>query len=274
MLLVSPLTLCCARRAFFTPVAVLAAILAGCGGSSSSSSSPAPPQADNIDDLVLETSQFWDSASRGVAISVVYETAAPMAVRATESAVRGAGFGALRASRIALYQDVRRLLADDFGAQFLAVDLGQGAQTLPVGQATRAVSTGCELTLTQRLHIDDEIGQGRVAWRFEEAVSLDDNGGQPSCTDVLDSISASLSAASQAEFPYDLVSLLGLQAVDAQYFDQLRAWTVSHEQVVAKYYRAIGDDSYELAGPAQRIGLDVFESPDARADRLLSQLTP
>ncbi|NGP54453.1 hypothetical protein [Thioalkalivibrio sp. XN8] len=262
---------CCAPFSVCLLAGISLTSLVGCGGSSSS---PAPPQADNVDDLVLETSQFWDSAARGVGIAVVYETAAGTVLSATEAVVRSAGFGELRASRIALDQGERRLLADDFGAQFLVIELGQGVQVLPIGQATRAISPGCDLGLAQQLRIDDEIGQGRLEWRFEETVTLDDNGGQPRCADVLDAFAASLDSSTEVEFPYDLVSLVGLRAVDVLYLDQLRSWTVTHSQVVAKYFRAIGDERYELAGPAQRVRLDVFEPADVRAEQLLSQLTP
>ena len=55
----------------FFPVTTVAAalILSACGGSSSGTGIQ---QQDNVDDLPLQVSQFWDSAPRGVTVLAAY----------------------------------------------------------------------------------------------------------------------------------------------------------------------------------------------------------
>lgn len=249
--------------------AAAALLMSACGGSSTGT---AIQQADNVDDLPLEVSQFWDSTPRGVTVLAAYEFASPTASSLSNLEVSQAGFGRLDVSRFALFEDERRLLADDFGDAFLQIGPDDIGQAIDVGQSTRVLSAGCNLTLSQTLRLQDGLEQGRLVWVLEETVSLDDNGSQPTCADVLDARMGFLLGAHEEEFPYDLIALIGLQAVNSLQLTQLRSWTLAHVQVVAKYYRLIGDRGFALAGPAQRIRIEIFEPPDSRADRFQSQL--
>lgn len=228
---------------------------------------------DNVDDLPLEVSQFWDSAARGITVSASYEFASPTDISLADSEIGDAGFGRLDVSRFALYEDERWLISDDFGDDFLEIGPDDIGEPVHVGQAIRPLADGCDLALSQTLRLEDGLEQGRLVWILEETVSLEDNGRQPTCTDVLDARMEFLLNADAAEFAYDLVALIGLQAIDTLQLTQLRSWTVAHSQVVAKYFRLIGDRAFELAGPAQRIAIEVFDSPDRRADQFQTQLS-
>ncbi len=255
---------------FFPVITVAAAlILSACGGSTSGTGIQ---QQDNVDGLPLEVSQFWDSAPRGVTVLAAYEFASPTASSLTSLEISQAGFGRLDVSRFALFEDEQRLLSDDFGDAFLELGPDDIGQAIDVGEATRPLAAGCHLRLSQALRLQDGLNQGRLVWVLEETVNLDDNGSQPTCAEVLDARMGFLLGAGEEEFPYDLVALIGLQAVDTLQLTQLRSWTLTHSQVVAKYYRLLGDAAFELAGPAQRIPIEVFEPPDRRADRFQSQL--
>lgn len=255
----------------------------GCGGGGSSSNRAASGdgsgasggnnnEPENLDDLLAETSELWDSASRLVDVVVSYTGSADVSSRFADNLLRRQGYGLLEESRLVIYEDNQLLLADDFGDQFLEVDLSDLPQSLPVGTASLAISDACTLELTHTVDVDGDISQGWLSWTFSESVALIDTGGSADCETSLSMVSASLNTT--VEYPYDVVTLRNLNAIDGTQFTDLSGWVVSHEQRISKYFRAIGDADFELAVANQRIAFNVFADANARVALLADQLTP
>lgn len=263
-------------------VTCLALILAGCGGGSSSSAGPSnpppppppPPTADNIDDLTLSTSQFFSSATNGISIEADYETNVDTRTDVPQVDIRAQDLDGLRGSRIAFYQDTARLLADDYGDRFLEIAVSPTGQSVDLGSATRTLSAGCSFELAQELRVAGYAPQGNFSWVHAETVTFTDTGGLPTCGDALNAKMGDLFNAPAADFAFDLITLIKLQGVDSMLLSDLNGWSIAHTQSVAKYFRVIGDASFELANPNQRIEMKVFDGPAERADALLAQLAP
>lgn len=258
-------------------VTCLALILVGCGGGSSSGSgspTPPPPPTDNIDDLTLSTSQFFSSATNGISIDADYGINTDTRTDVPQVEIRAQNLDGLRDSRIAFYQNTAKLLADDYGDRFLEVTVSPAGELVDLGSATRTLSAGCDFELAQQLRISGYAPQGTFRWVHEETVTFTDNGAAPTCGDALDARMGDLFNAADADFPFDLVTLIKLQGVDSMLLSDLNGWSFAHTQSVAKYYRVIGDANFELAEPNQRIEMRVFDAPADRADALLAQLAP
>lgn len=249
-------------------------LLAGCKGGSSSGPVLAPPvMPDDVDTLSLATSQLWSSAASGVRVSADYDLNTDTLIHINNRDIRASGFDVLRDSRVAFYQDTGRLLADDYGDTFLELLVTADGDTVNLGSATRAVSDGCDVGLTQALDVAGNAAQGTLHWVHTETVTFTDNGGAPTCSQTLADAAGVLFAATSSDFAFDLVTLVGLQAVDSLKLGDLRGWTLEHVQSIAKYYRAIGDANFELARADQRIDIQVFDSASVRAEALVEQLT-
>lgn len=267
------------RRAGLAFAATVCGVLvSGCGGSSSPVSptplTPPPVSPPSVDDFNAQSNGLVDTSVQGIHVTARYSTMQDEERGISARELAAGGYGQLRRSRVVYRQAEGTVVADDYPGSLLEIPVTMSGTRIAIGEATREISEGCEVSVSHAIAVEGVPEQGELSFRHEETIAFMETGATGACADALNSVALRLMSTNEAEFPFDVITLLGLGAVSSTGLSTLEGWTLNHTQLASRWYRTIGDEEFELVAADQRLAVDVFAPVDDRAASFKTQLTP